>query len=247
MKILTLIITLCLFVQTGYAQIYNVTGTDLKINVPDGYYSATRAVIDPQALELFNQSKELLLKNMKENNIYFESFNPKTNIGFTITVIENETTKKIFDFREHPDIINQPEYKKAYKENQKKVFNITIDFFGDYSNHSALYSVTSGFQYMNNTKFHIQRYSTVRQGKAISVTLFGLYDDKANIEKESLLITNNLIYPQSQPPPTPPSKPSFGGKALYKGITGGLSALLIMCFWLIGKYIWNKLKNRSCD
>lgn len=96
MKILTLIITLCLFVQTGYAQIYNVTGTDLKINVPDGYYSATRAVIDPQALELFNQSKELLLKNMKENNIYFESFNPKTNIGFTITVIENETTKKNF-------------------------------------------------------------------------------------------------------------------------------------------------------
>ena len=80
MKVLTLIITLCLFVQIGYAQVYNVTGTDIKINVPNGYYFVTRNAIDPQALKVFNQSKEILLNNMKENNIYFEAFNPETNI-----------------------------------------------------------------------------------------------------------------------------------------------------------------------
>lgn len=240
MKVLTLIITLCLFVQIGYAQVYNVTGTDIKINVPNGYYFVTRNAIDPQALKVFNQSKEILLNNMKENNIYFEAFNPETNISFSITVIENEITKKIFDFRKDPDIINTPEYKKEFKENQKKIFDITIDFFSNYLNQSALYSVSSGFQHINNQKFYIQRYSTVRQGKLISVNLFGTYDNKANIEREALLITNNLIYTNSNPSP---SKTSFLDRALYKGIVNGSSVLLILCFAFIGKYIWNKFKK----
>lgn len=178
MKILMLIIPLCLFMQMSYAQQHNINDVKMSITLPDTYLVITQQTNEESLFQQLGYTKQNMLLDMKNNNIYLEAINYDIPLQLRLIVIENSYSKNIEDTRVDPSFLNENSYKLEYQKAQQKKFNITIQSFSTYENKDALYGIANGVTTINGINYCILNYTTFRNGRGIILNFSSTGDKK---------------------------------------------------------------------
>lgn len=253
MKILMLIIPLCLFMQMSYAQQHNINDVKMSITLPDTYLVITQQTNEESLFQQLGYTKQNMLLDMKNNNIYLEAINYDIPLQLRLIVIENSYSKNIEDTRVDPSFLNENSYKLEYQKAQQKKFNITIQSFSTYENKDALYGIANGVTTINGINYCILNYTTFRNGRGIILNFSSTGDKKNILTEESRKIVDNIIYNEKSTYSNKKhskenisnynSNNTISDRAFERGFIKGLGAMLLIGLFYFVSYIWKKYKN----
>ena len=189
--------------NTAFAKEYVINELDLKIVLPNNLTVIT-AEEAPDEKDILRIKKytgiplEDLQQQMRDTKKYLWAFDFDNNISMVLSSSDKSATfNEIGDLKKYPDLWQDAHYQEALKAEYKRRFGGEATSISKYESKNAVYIVTGGIVDTDGKEASIQSYQTIKNGKLVDITSFGLAEDKKYISMLQNKVVNGMDYKKS--------------------------------------------------
>lgn len=216
----------------GEGNIYRFDELYMELTAPDGYMVLTRESPegDP-GFEIYDASREEVLKFFEKNNIYMSAVIPDGEMGLSseivVTMVTNDNIKKVFDYNRLTDediesIMDQLD--REYARQNVEVLDKTV-----YQSDSARYVVIDLKQQVGDAAVHTKQYGTFYNGLAIYITMYSYAGELTGKDRTVLEnVVDSVTFTEVLPVPDNAYKPGSGSiGTFFSGAVIAVGAFLV--------------------
>lgn len=229
-----------------YAKEVILEQANVKVNIPNNYIIATQNDIPEKILKDFNISPQELTQEFLNKNIIMYCYDTNTMTEFYFVYSVSDDSKKVKDYYLANDIFSDTKFKNDFIQGFEKVQNSKVTDFSTRDTHDAKYIDIKSIPNGTNGKY-ARSFITIKNSASLGINGRSYSDNNIILDNsiEQILssikfINNNITKNNAKD-----VKSNIIEKSVYKGLTSGLSAVIVMIIFFIGKSIWNKRKQNS--